>query len=92
MEHGFKAKHARCAWACQNVNLCSFDIDKDGIHAQEHKSCMVMDWSQPDNSKDIRGFLGLTSYYRKLIEHHTHIAMLLYAIGTPTKGKEDFGR
>ena len=86
-EHGLKAKRAKCAWACQKVDFCGFDIDKDGIHAQEHKTCAVMDWPQPENSKDVRGFLGLTSYHRKFIEHYAHIAMPLYAIGTPPKGR-----
>jgi len=92
MDHGIKAKRAKCAWACQKVDFCGFDIDKDGIHAQEHKTCAVMDWPQPENSKDVRGFLDLTCYYSTFIEHYAHIAMPLYAIGTPPKGKGDIGR
>jgi len=68
-EHGLKAEHAKCAWACLKVDFCGFDIDKDSIHAQEHKTRAVMDWPRPENSKDVKGFLGLTSYYRKFIEH-----------------------
>ena len=82
-EHGLKAKRAKCTWTCQKVDFCSFDIEKDGIHAQEYKTRAVMDWPQAENSKDVRGFLGLTSYYRKFTEHYAHIAMPLYAIGTP---------
>jgi len=51
-----------------------------------------MDWSQPAHSKDIRGFLGLTSQYTKFSEHYAHIAMLLYTIGTPPKGTGDFAQ
>jgi hypothetical protein len=91
-EHGLKAKHAKCAWACKKVEFCGFRIDKDGIHSQENKTCAVMDWPQSENSKDVRGFLGLTSYYRKIIEHYAHIAMLLYAIGTPPEVKGDVGQ
>jgi len=91
-EHALKAKRAKCARACQKVNFCGFDIHKDGIHAQEHKTRAVMDWPQPQISKDVKGFLGLTSCYRKFIEHYAHIAMPLYAIGTPPSGKWDFGR
>jgi hypothetical protein len=90
-EHCLTAKCAKCAWACQTVDFCGFDIDKDGMHAQEHMTRAVMDWPQPENSKDVRGFLGLTSYYRKFIAHYVHIAMPLYAIGTPLRGKGDFG-
>jgi len=91
-EHGLKAKCAKCSWACHKVNFCGFDIDNDGIHAQEHKTHVVMDWPQPENSKDVRGFLSLTSYYTKFIEHYAHIAMPLYAIDTPPKGTGDIGR
>jgi len=91
-EHGLKAKHAKCTWACQNVDFCGFDIDKDSIHAQKHKTRAVMDLPQPENSKDVRDFLGLTSYCRKFIEHYAHIAMPLYAIGTPPNGQGDIGR
>jgi len=86
-EHGLKAKRAKCGWAFQKVNFCGFDIDKDGIHAQELKTHAVMDCPQPENSKDVKGFLVFTSYYRKLIEHYAHIAMPLYSIGTPPKRK-----
>jgi len=51
-----------------------------------------MDWPQPENSQDVRGFLGSTSYYGTFFEHYAHIAMPFYAIGTPPKGKGDFGR
>jgi len=91
MEHGLKAKCAKCTRACQKVNFCGSNIDKDGIHAQGHKTRAVMHWPQPETSKDVRGFLGLTSYYRKFIEHYSHIAMQLYAIGTPPKGIGDVG-
>jgi len=92
MELGLEAKHAKCAWACQKVDFRGFDIDKDGIHVQEHKTRTVMDWPQPEQSKDVRGFLGLTSYYRKFSERYAHIAMPLYAIGTPPMGNGDFGQ
>jgi hypothetical protein len=88
-EHGIMAKRVKCAWACQKVDFGSFDIDKNCIHAQKDKTCTVMDWPQPENSKDLRGFLGLTSYYRKFIEHYAHIAMPLYVISIPPEGNGD---
>jgi len=91
-EHGLKARHAKCAWACQKVDFCGFDIDMDGIHTQEHKTRVVMDWPQPENSKDVGGFLCLTSFHRKFSEQYAHIAIPLYTIGTPPKGKGDVGQ
>jgi hypothetical protein len=42
-EHGLKAIRGKCAWAWQKVGFCGFEINKDGIHAQEHKTRAVMD-------------------------------------------------
>jgi len=91
-EHAVKAECSKCAWAGQKVDFCDFDIDNDGIHAQQRKTCTAMDWPQPENSKDVRGFLGLTSYYRIFIEHCAHIALPLDAIGTPPKRSGDVGQ
>jgi hypothetical protein len=88
-EHGLKAKRAKCTLACQKLNFCGFDFDDDSIHAQEQKPRAVLDWPQPENSKDVRGFLALSSYYRKFIGHYAHFAITLYAICTPPKGNGD---
>jgi len=90
-EYGLKAKHAKCTWACQKVDVSGFDIDKHGNHAQDHKTLAVMDSPQPENNKDVGGFLRLPRYYRKFIEPIAHIAMLLYAIGTPLRENGDIG-
>ena len=91
-ERGPKAKCGPCAWVYQKVDISGIDIDKDCINAQEHKTNAVMDWPQPENSKDVRGFMGLTSYCRKFFEHYAHIAMRLYAIGNPAIGQGNVGR
>jgi len=88
-EHGLKVKCTKCAWACQKIWFYAVDIDNDGIHPQEHQTRSAIDWPQPANSMDVRGFLGLTSFYRKFIEHYANIAMPLCAIRTRPKGNEE---
>jgi hypothetical protein len=91
-EHDLKAKRVKCARARQKVDFSGFDIDKDGIHTQEHKTRVVIDWPQPPNSKVVRGFLGLNRNYRRFIEHCYHITIPLFTICTPRKGTGDMGR
>ena len=90
-KHCIQAKCAKCAWACRKVHFCGFDIDMDSIQVQKHKTCAVSNWAQSENSKDIRGFLGLSSYYGQFIECYTHIATLLYATGILPNWSVDVG-
>lgn len=61
-EYGLKAKDAKCGWPWQNVVFCGIDIDKNCIHAPEHKIHAVMDWPPAEDYVDVRGVLGLKIY------------------------------
>jgi hypothetical protein len=78
LHNGLRVKRDKCEWAQERVEFCGFTVSGDGIHTQEHKTAAVRDWPQPQNEKEVRGFLGLTSYYRKFIEHYAHMALSLY--------------
>ena len=47
----------------------------------------VKDWPRPHNVKQVRGFLGLSSYYRKFTQNFSTVAKPLYAL---TELKKDF--
>jgi hypothetical protein len=90
LRNGLRVKHSKCEWAQARVEFCGFTISSDGIHTQEHKTAAVREWPQPQNEKEVRGFLGLTSYYRKFIEHYAHMALPLYEMSrTTAPGKAD---
>jgi hypothetical protein len=92
LSHGLRVKQSKCEWAQEQVEFCGFTVSGNGIHTQEHKTAAVRDWPQPQNEKEVQGFLGLTSYYRKFIEHYAHMALPLYEMSRTKPGKQAGGK
>jgi hypothetical protein len=91
--HGLRVKRSKCEWARERVEFCGFTVCGKGVGTQEHKTAAIRDWPQPQNETEVRQFLGLTSYYRKFIEHYAHMALPLYEMSrTSTPGQRAGGK
>lgn len=55
-------------------------VSKDGVAADPSKIQAILYWPIPDNVKQLRGFLGLTGYYRKFVFNYGCIYQLLYQL------------
>ncbi|KAI5404876.1 hypothetical protein KIW84_051874, partial [Lathyrus oleraceus] len=72
--HSLVANKKKCFLAQQSVEYLGHMITEHGVAVDLGKVVSVMQWPQPKNVKGVRGFLGLTGYYRKFIKDYGKIA------------------
>jgi len=73
-EHQFFLKLSKCEFAKQELEYLGHTISPAGVATEPSKVKAVSDWPIPQNVRDLRGFLGLTGYYRRFIQHYAMIS------------------
>nr|GFA23719.1 putative reverse transcriptase domain-containing protein [Tanacetum cinerariifolium] len=68
------AKFSKCEFWIFRVQFLGHVIDYRGIHIDPAKIESIKDWPSPKTPIEIRQFLGLAGYYRRLIEGFSKIA------------------
>jgi hypothetical protein len=65
--HKLQLKPTKCTFAKQQLDHLGHVIGANGVATHSSKIEALMAWPRPTNLKQLRGFLGLTGYYRKFI-------------------------
>ena len=73
-----KLKKKKMRLLQDRVNYLGFTLTRDGIKANESKVEAIMHYKQPSTIRQIRGFLGFLSFYRRFIRGFAEIADPLY--------------
>ncbi|MCH85549.1 transposon Tf2-1 polyprotein, partial [Trifolium medium] len=69
----FAANHDKCKVSCTQIDYLGHIISGQGVAVDPDKVQCIKDWPIPKNVKGVRGFLGLTGYYRMFIQNYGKI-------------------
>jgi len=65
---GLKLEPTKCYLLQRKVTFLGHVDSEDGIATDPEKTRLIRDWPVPRNLKELRSYLGLTSYYRKFVK------------------------
>ncbi|GJW51736.1 retrotransposon-related protein [Tanacetum coccineum] len=72
--HTLFAKQSKCSFAMDKVEYLGHLISSEGVSTDPSKIQDMKNWPRPLNVKQLRGFLGLTGYYRRFIKNYAVIS------------------
>ncbi|KAL0560835.1 hypothetical protein IC582_001249 [Cucumis melo] len=64
----------KCSFAKPRISYLGHFISVKGIEVDPKKIRAVKEWPIPSNVREMRGFLGLTGYYRRFVQNYGRIA------------------
>ncbi|KAA0037057.1 Ty3/gypsy retrotransposon protein [Cucumis melo var. makuwa] len=64
----------KCSFAKARISYLGHFISEQGIEADPEKIRAVSEWPTLTNVREVRGFLGLTGYYRRFVKDYGAIA------------------
>jgi hypothetical protein len=73
-EHKLYMKLSKCSFAQRRLDYLGHIITDAGVATDPSKAEAMLSWQVPITVTELRGFLGLTGYYRKFIKHYGIVA------------------
>ncbi|KAL0307931.1 UNVERIFIED_CONTAM: Retrovirus-related Pol polyprotein from transposon opus [Sesamum calycinum] len=73
-DHCLFAKSLKCLFGVDSVDYLGHTIFADGLAANSSKLRAIADWPAPSSFTALRGFFGITGYYRRFVWNYASIA------------------
>ena len=64
---GLKLNPKKCSFFCRSVSYLGHTVSETGIGCDPSKVDAVREWPRPQNMRDLKSFLGFSSFYRKFV-------------------------
>ena len=79
-EHGLKMKLKKCNFFQTETKYLGFTINGEGIKPDPENVEAIREMAAPCNVREVRGFIGTCSYYRRFIPNFSEIAQPLIGL------------
>ncbi|MEE4246960.1 MAG: pol polyprotein, partial [Kangiellaceae bacterium] len=84
IDANLKLKPAKCRLAMNELNVLGYRVSAEGVSVDDSKFDAVRNWPVPADAKQVRGFLGLASYYRRFVPKFAELSEPLRQLTRPT--------
>lgn len=74
LDNQFYLKKSKCSFAQTYIAYLGHIISSKGVGLDSEKVKAMLNWPPPKTNKQLRGFLGLTSFYRNFVRNNASIA------------------
>lgn len=81
-EYGLKIELRKCDFFKEEVSYLGHRVSAEGISTDPEKIKVVGDWPVPKTLKELRSYLGFTSYFRRFMPSFTQRAKALHQLVT----------
>ncbi|GBG82726.1 hypothetical protein CBR_g36254 [Chara braunii] len=75
--HAFYTKLSKCLFAQHKVDFLGHYVSNQSLHMDDAKITAIAEWPAPTSAKQLRNFLGLTSYYCNSIQGYARYSYVL---------------
>ena len=77
-EANLRLKAEKCHFAATELQFLGHVVGKEGVKPDPEKIDKMVNYPEPNNLRELRGVLGLFSYYRRFIKDFAQVANPLY--------------
>jgi hypothetical protein len=74
LENTFYLKLSKCSFGQNSIAYLGHIVSAEGVGPDNEKVQAMINWPCPTTVKQLRGFLGLTGFYRKFVKGYASIA------------------